>query len=154
MTPPPRIDPDTVPSLNVVESALRQEEESYRFRAASIDTRSGLLLGAAGVLVALAGSKGDIAAVLSQILAAAAGSAAVYALWPRVDKGIAPRALRDHYLDVDPTRTRLVLLSTRLELYTKDEKALIAKAHRLRVSAALLLAAVTAIVIGGIVDVF
>jgi hypothetical protein len=91
---------------------------------------------------------------MSRVLAVGAGVAAVHALWPRVDKGIAPRALRDRYLDVGPTRTRLVVLSTRLELYAKDERALITKARRLRVSAIFLLAAVITVVVGDIVDVF
>jgi hypothetical protein len=71
-----------------------------------------------------------------------------------VDKGIAPRKLRDSYLSADPTYTRLRLLSTRLQLHAADERSLLAKAKRLRVTALLLLAAATAIAVGGIVKVF
>jgi hypothetical protein len=47
VTEPERIDPALVPSIDIVEAALAREEESYRFRAGSIDNRAGFLLGAA-----------------------------------------------------------------------------------------------------------
>ena len=58
------VTPDVVPSLGVVEEALLREEESYRFRAGGLDTRLGLLLGAAGVLVALTGQEPSIAGIV------------------------------------------------------------------------------------------
>jgi hypothetical protein len=143
-----------VPSLEVVEAALAREEDSYRHRAAGIDTRAGLLLGAAGALVALVGTQPTLAGAGAQVLAAGAGGAAVLTLWSRVDKGIAPRSLRNRYLAVDPVRTRLILLNTRLEVHAQDERQLVTKARRLRVSAALLLVATAVIVVGGIVSLF
>ena len=50
--------------------------------------------------------------------------------------------------------TRMRLLSTRLELHEADEKSLLAKARRLRVTSVLLLAAAAAIVVGSIVKAF
>ncbi|MGQ4819382.1 hypothetical protein ACQ1ZK_20055, partial [Enterococcus faecium] len=63
-----------------------------------------------------------------------------------MDKGIAPRKLRDRYLAADPTLTRMRLLNTRLELHEKDEIRLLAKARRLRAAALLLFCAATTIV--------
>ncbi|MDK3256653.1 hypothetical protein [Blastococcus capsensis] len=154
MSLPSSIDPARVPSLDVVESALAREEDSYRQRAQSIDTRLGLLLGAAGVLVALVGSRPSIPGLIGQVVTVGAGGAAVHGLWPRVDKGIAPRKLRDRYLAADPTLTRMRLLNTRLELHEKDEIRLLAKARRLRAAALLLFCAATTIVVGSIVKTF
>lgn len=148
------IEPTRLPSLDVVEAALAREEDSYRQRAQSIDTRLGLLLGAAGVLVAFVGGRSSIAGLVGQVVALAAGGAAVLGLWPRVDKGIAPRKLRDRYLAADPTLTRMRLLNTRLELHEKDEVGLMTKARRLRAAALLLLSAATTIVVGSIVEAF
>ena len=61
------------------------------------------------------------------------GGAAVFTIYPRVDKGIGPRQLRDRYLTRDPSITRMVLLNTRVELHAKDEERLIKKAQRVRV---------------------
>lgn len=151
--PSPR-DPLQLPSLDIVEAALAREEDSYRFRAQSIDTRLGLLLAAAGVVIALVGDSPSVAALVGQVLAVCAGGAAVYGLWPRVDKGIAPRKLRDRYLAADPTLTRMRLLNTRLDLHAKDEAQLLAKAIRLRIAALLLLAGAATIVVGSIVKAF
>jgi hypothetical protein len=148
------IDPSRVPSIHLVEAVLNREEQSYRFRAAGIDNKAGLLLGAAGVLVALVGSRPSVAGLIGQIFAAGSGGAAVLTLWPRVDKGIGPREVRDRYLTSDPTLTRMILLNTRLGLHDRDEKRLITKAKRLRLAAVLLMTATVAIVAGGIVRAF
>lgn len=151
---PHSIERERIPSLDVVEAALAREEDSYRQRAQSIDTRLGLLLGAAGILVAFVGNRPGIAGLIGQVVAVCAGAVAVHGLWPRVDKGIAPRKLRDRYLAADPILTRMRLLNTRLELHEKDEAGLLTKAIRLRVAALLLLFAAAAIVVGSIVKAF
>ena len=102
--------------------------------------------------MALVGNEPGVAELAAQLLAAGSGVTAVLTLWPRVDKGIAPRSLRDRYLTADLIRTRLVLLNTRLELHAKDESQLIRKARHLRLAAALLLAATATLVAGGIVS--
>ncbi|TFV58342.1 hypothetical protein E4P41_13045 [Geodermatophilus sp. DF01-2] len=152
MRTPQNIDPARIPSLPIVETALVREEDSYRFRAQGMDTRLGLLLSAAGVLVALVGNRPSVAGLAGQVLALAAGATAVHGLWPRVDKGVAPRRLRDRYLAVDPTLTRMRLLNTRLDLHAQDEGRLLDKARRLRACALLLLAAATAVVMGRTVE--
>jgi hypothetical protein len=150
---PTGLGPEQVPSLGLVEAVLTREEDSYRFRAQSMDTRLGLLLSAAGVVVALVGSNPGVAGLVGQVLALVAGGAAVRGLWPRVDKSIAPRSLRDRYLTADTTLTRMRLLSTRLDLHAADERRLFAKARSLRATALLLLAAAATVVGGSIVKV-
>lgn len=151
MSAPSPVDPLRLPSLDIVEAALAREEDSYRFRAQSIDTRLGLLLAAAGVVVPVVGNQPSVAGLIGQFLAVCAGAASVYGLWPRVDKGIAPRKLRDRYLTADPMVTRMTSLGTRLDLHAKDEEQLLAKAARLRIAAFLLLVGAATIVVGSIV---
>ena len=70
---------------------------------------------------------------------------------PRVDKAIGPRSLRDRYLQVDETTTRLFLLNTRIALHEGNERRLFDKAVRLK-AAWLLLASAAAIAMDGIIS--
>lgn len=141
-----------VPSLEIVERALAEEAGSYRFRAGGVDTKAGLVLGAAGVLVTLIGPSPGVAGLVGQVLGLASGAAAVRALFPRVDKSIGVRRLRDKYLGEQPLSTRLILLNTRIDLQERDEHVLLGKFTWLKRSAALLLSASAAQVVGAIVE--
>ena len=140
------------PSLAIVEAALAEEAASYRFRAGGVDTKAGLVLGAAGVLVTLIGASPEVAGLVGQVLGLASGAAAVRALFPRVDKSIGVGRLRDKYLGEDPLTTRLILLNTRIELQERDEQVLLGKFTWLKRSTALLLSASAAQVVGAIVE--
>lgn len=148
------VDPSEVPSLGVVEDAVSRQEASYRDRAGGVDTKAGVLLSAAGVIVVLVGAEPATAGLVGQCLAVAAGAAAVAAFLPRVDKSISPARLRDRYLAVDPVRVRLILLNTRIDLITADENRLIRKLRWLKVASLLLLLATVAVVVGGMVNMF
>lgn len=152
MEPRPHIAESHVPSLSVIEDALQREDSTWRDRANSLDTKAGVILSAAGVIVAIVGTTSSVAAIIGEILAIATGAAAVRALWPRVDKAIGPQELRDRYLTSDPIRTRLILLNTRIQLHQKNEKRLLDKAGRLRIAALLLLGSALAILASGIVN--
>jgi hypothetical protein len=141
-----------VPSLGIVEGALQHEDESYRVRASSLDNKAGVILSAAGVIVALVGTSASIAGLIAQIAALASGIAAVLTILPRVDKAIAPRNLRDRYLQVDPVMTRLYMLNTRIPMHERNEQRLVEKATRLKIAAWFLLVSAATIAIGGIVD--
>lgn len=141
-----------VPSLGIIEAALQREDDSYRDRANSLDTKAGVILSAAGVIVSLVGIHSSVAGLVAQVIAIGAGAAAVWALAPRVDKAIGPRQLRDRYLQVDALTTRLVLLNTRIDLHERNEKRLFDKASRMKLAAVLLLGSAAAIVVGGILN--
>jgi hypothetical protein len=147
------LDPTQIPSIGLVEAELDREERSYRIRANGIDTKAGLILTAAGVLVVLVGTRPGVAGLVGQIVALAAGVVGGGALYPRVDKGISPQELRDRYLSVEASITRMVLLNTRIDLHTQEERRLITKARRLQLASVLLLLSVLAIVVGAIVNV-
>ncbi len=149
---PPLLTDDDVPSLAIVEDALAHEDSTWRDRANNLDTKAGILLSGAGVIVALVGTTTHIAALIGQILAILAGGTAVWSLWPRVDKAIDPAELRNLYLTTDPVTTRLRVLNTRLEMHMKNENALMAKGRRWKLTAILLLGSVIAILTSGILD--
>lgn len=150
--PRPVIRAEQVPSLDIVEAALQQEDESYRDRANGLDTKAGVVLSAAGVIVALVGTHASVAGLIAQLAAIAAGVAAVATILPRVDKAIGPRHLRDRYLQTDPITTRLYVLNTRILLHERNEERLVDKALRLKIATALLLLSAITIAVGGIVD--
>jgi hypothetical protein len=141
-----------VPSLAIVEDALALGDSTWRDRENNLDTKAGILLSGAGVIVALVGTTAEIAALVSQVLAIVAGGAAVWSLWPRLDKVIDPGDLSSSYLTADPVSTRLRVLNSRLDIHSENERALLAKGRRWKLTALLLLGSVVAIVSGGIVD--
>ena len=91
-----------VPSIGVVEEALKRQEESYRHRAGTVDTKAGVVLGAAGVLVALVGAKPSVAGFVGQVLALAAGTCCILCLRPRHGRKLGPSQLRDEFIQADP----------------------------------------------------
>jgi hypothetical protein len=142
------IDPDEVPSIDVVERALMRGEDAYRARAQTIDTKAGLVLAAAGVLIALVGTRPGIAGLVAQVLAVLAGTMAVLSLRPRKAPGLSPRRLRDKYLGAPSIVTRVQVLSAGVETLEEDEDRLLTKNKQLATGALLLLAAAVAIVVG------
>jgi hypothetical protein len=141
------------PSLEVVEKALTAGEESYRARAQSVDTKTGLVLATSGVLVALVGTKPSVAGLVGQCLAILAGGAAVAAFFPRAGTGLDPLALRDHYLSASPLRARIQVLNAGLETLRYDEERLYRKVKTLRFATSLLMSAAVAIVVGATIQV-
>jgi len=141
------------PSLEVIEGELDRSELSYQQRAQSLDGKAGLVLGAAGVIVALAAAHESVLRTVGQGFAVLAGIAAGWAFLPRTGGTINPAELQEHYLDQSELRTRLTLLATRVDLYSADEESLKRKFRRLLVSVGLLLLAAVAVFAGSILDV-
>jgi len=148
--------PDPVemyPSLQVVEDELDRAELASQQRAQSLDGKAGLILGAAGVIVALAAAHESVLRTVGQGFAVAAGAAAGWAFLPRTGGTINPAGLQEHYLDQPELQTRLTLLATRTDLYQADEESLKRKFRRLRWAVGLLLLAAVAVFAGSILDV-
>jgi hypothetical protein len=141
------------PSLRFIEAELDRSELSYQQRAQSLDGKAGLVLGAAGVVVALAATHESVLRTVGQGFAVAAGIAAGWAFVPRTGGTINPSTLQEFYLDQPELATRLTLLATRVDLYRADEESLKRKFRRLLVSMGLLLLAAVAVFAGSILDV-
>jgi hypothetical protein len=125
------------------------EQES---RAASFDTKAGLLLGLGGILIGLSPHHLELFRLLGRLAAAVGAGAAVWSMLPRISAGVVPRELRNKYLSAEPDFTKLRLLDTRILLYERDEKRLTSKVHRMRVAVLFLALAVALLLVGSIVD--
>lgn len=77
----------------------------------SLDTKAGLVLGFAGVLIAVAQETDSIFGVLSIVAAAAAAVAAVAAFWPRDYPTLDPSRLGDYAVS-ELVFTQLTVLDT------------------------------------------
>lgn len=145
-------DPLRYPSLDVVRGELDARIAEQARGAAAFDTRAGLILGFAGVLIGLAPEDPRLCQLLAQIVAAAAAGVAVLALTFRVAGSIEPRAIRERYLLDDVETTRLRVLDTRIVLFERDEKRFESKVKRLRWAVWLLAIAVAMMLAGSILE--
>lgn len=139
--------------MEVVRGELDIENASYERRSTSLDTKAGLLLGVAGVLIGLAAQVPGYLEVAAQLAAALGGGAAVWSFWPRVAGAIGPRQLRDRYLTQSADVTRLVVLNTRIALHEADEQQLHRKLARVKLSLGGLAVAGLLVIVGTIVTV-
>lgn len=124
-------DEPLLPSLDFVRAELDREQESHERRAAQVDTKAGLILAAAGVVVFRA-PQPTLFGVLAQAAAAVAGVLAILAFLPRVAGTVSPTALRSKYIQQPEQVTKLVVLDTRLAIHADDEKQLRVKAKRMK----------------------
>lgn len=115
-------------------SELDREQESYERRAGQVDTKAGLILAAAGVIVTLRSADPVLLEVLAQVAAAVAGGLAIFAFLPRVAGTLSPLELRRRYVHQPENITKLVVLDTRLTIHADDEQQLKTKAKRLKLA--------------------
>lgn len=138
-------------SLDVVEDAVRREFAAQERRADAADTRAGLVLGFAGLVVSVGGDGWLPLVLTSRVLAGLAGLAALTALSPRAASGLDARALRAR-LGADAVDTRLVLLTTDVASCTAQCARLAVKVARLRLATRLLMAALAFGTLAAIVE--
>lgn len=147
-------DPDpqpALPSIDVIRSELDREQESYERRASSVDTKAGLILAAAGVVVSFRATQPTLPGICAQVVAGVAGGLAVLAFLPRVAGTLSPMALRNAYVHRPEETTKLVILDTRLTIHADDERQLKRKASYLRAAVCVLGIAVMLAVLGSAV---
>jgi len=137
----------------VIRRELDLEAAAQERRGSALDTKAGLVLGFAGVIVSLTATA--TARGFQQAASVAAGVAAVLAVLafrPRRGLGIAPARLRARYLLAPVETTERALLDTRVDLYEKDEALLRRKLLLMQWAVPLLALAVLIAVAGGIVN--
>lgn len=139
------------PSLDVIRAELDKRRQEQSQKAASFDTRAGLVLGFGGVLIGLAPAQTTALHLSGQVAAALAAAVAGWSLTFRVTGSVGPRALRDNYLTKAPEETQLRLLDTRSWLFELDEKRFEAKVERMKWAVWLLALAVALMLAGSIV---
>lgn len=145
-------DDPLLPSLDFVRAELDREQDSHERRASQVDTKAGLILAAAGVVVAFRAAQPTLLGVLAQVAAAVAGGLAILAFLPRVAGTVSPLALRKRYIHQPEHVTKLVVLDTRLSVHADDEQQLKTKAKQLRRAVLALGMAVALAVLGSILS--
>jgi hypothetical protein len=142
-----------LPSLVLLGDETSAELAAQERRGDALDSKAGVVLGFAGVLVPL--SLASLHGTLAHIGAAFAAVAALCccaAFVPRSYPTLALPQLRDRYLAAEEEFTRLRLLDTRIAMYQRTQKLLTFKALMVTAATLALGAAVILTVIGGIVE--
>jgi hypothetical protein len=138
-----------LPSLSLLSQQVSEELAAQERRADGLDTKAGILLGFAGVVVGVTVDKlHGIIATVGTSLAALAALVAVLAFTPRLFPTLALRQLRDSYLTRDEDFTRLRLLDTQIAMYQRTERLLTWKGRLVTLAAVVLGVAVLLIVVG------
>jgi hypothetical protein len=150
---PPTIGGVPLPSLSLLNEAAVDELGAQERRADALDSKAGVLLGFAGVLVGLSVDKLPGVGHIATGAAALAGLLAAAAFIPRLYPTLALRHLRNSYLTSEEEFTRLRLLDTRIGMYERNQPRLARKANLVRGSTVVLGLAVLLAVVASIVQV-
>lgn len=84
------------PSIEVLLEISRSEQDAQLSDFDSLDTKSGLVLGFAGVLIALVNGSGSFMGLIAVLLAALSAVAADSSFWPREFPSIDTTRLGDY----------------------------------------------------------
>jgi hypothetical protein len=142
-----------MPSLDLLSQVVTAELEAHERRYDALDTKAGVLLGFAGVVVAL--TAGNLHGGWAHTGTAFAGLAALLAggaFTPRRFPAVALLTLRDRYLTAEEDFTRLRLLDTRIAMYRQITRGLWRKAMLVTASALTLGVAVVLTVVASTVS--
>jgi uncharacterized membrane protein len=142
-----------MPSLKILLDQVASERATVSARADSLDTRAGVVLGFAGVLVGL-GATASMAISTNGFfqaglgVAVVAALAAAFAFVPRNSPVLDMRPARDRYLTADESVTQLILLDTQIETIKTAAELVKQKGSRLQVSVVCLAIAAILVVVG------
>ncbi|WP_331742901.1 hypothetical protein OG239_42695 (plasmid) [Streptomyces sp. NBC_00868] len=145
MTTPREATPEPLyPSLVLITEEFERDVKMVEDRAAQFDTRGGVLIGFAGVLVGLIARTEQALALLQQwalgLAAGAAAAAAAGALWRQpTSTHLDPEHLRG-YMATEEESARRTILDTQIPLYRLDQKRLKARMILIGLASALLMA--------------
>lgn len=138
-----------LPSLDLIAERVQTERDRIIGHAESLDTKAGIILGFAGVVVALRGlGPASWASILGLVLTIVGAAFAVRAFTPRPFPILEVRSLRDLYLRAAPEFTQLRLLDTEVRVIRQAGEQLRRKAKLLQIALVLLLAGVACIAAG------
>lgn len=122
---------DGEPSLHLLIEINQAERQLQLTHFDSLDTKAGLVLGFAGVLIALGNGSGTAAGIGSTILAASAAAASVASFWPRKFASFDPTRLGD-YARAELKFTQLTVLDTLEVMLMETAEMLELKSRRLK----------------------
>jgi hypothetical protein len=126
-----------LPSLGLVAAQVEKQLANQLDHFDGLDSKAGIVLGFAGVLVAVAGAFGPLQ-VAGKIVSVSAALLALWAFVPRKYPVLNTARFRDRYLRSDPSFTQLHLLDTQIMMEEQAARLLARKALRLKLSVMLL----------------
>jgi hypothetical protein len=147
--------PVPLPSLELVTAQVARERETMNAHAESLDTKAGVVLGFAGVLVGLgATAQAFVSATLAfQVglgVAVLAALSAAFAFLPRKYPVVEVLPLRA-FLTAPEAETRLTLLDVQIDMVIKAARLVKLKGRLIKVAVGLLAVAAALIVAGTLV---
>jgi hypothetical protein len=118
-------------SIDLLIEISRSERDAQLSHFDSLDTKAGLALGFAGVLIALGNGSGSVIGLTAVVLAALSAVAAVSSFWPRQFPSIDPTRLGDYALS-ERVFTQLTVLDTLEVMMIQTSQMLEVKSRRLK----------------------
>lgn len=112
------------PWLELIAEAVATDQAAQLRHFESLDTKAGIVLGFAGVLVALGDAAEAELGVAALIAGASAALFALLAFVPRTYPVLELRRARDRYLQSDPRFTRLHVIDTRIAIVEEASRLL------------------------------
>jgi hypothetical protein len=124
---------ERLPSVDLVASRVELQLEHQLMHFDGLDTKAGIVLGFAGILVAIA-NRAEQLTIAGRIAAVGAALLSLWAFLPRKYPVLDTRKLRDRYLRADPGFTKLHLLDTQIRMEEEASALLDRKASRLKLA--------------------
>lgn len=142
--------------MRIIAAQVAAERETMNSHAESLDTKAGVVLGFAGVLVGLgATAQGFISnRFLFQaglVAGVAAGALAAWAFLPRRYPVIEVFRLRERYLTAPEQMTQLHLLDTQIEMVRQAADLVRRKGRRVKAAVVCLAGAAASVVAGTLI---
>ena len=129
-------------SIEVLAAELRDQLAAQRSYVESLDAKAGVVLGFAGLLVALAPGNETVWIDMARLTSVTSAVVALLAYLPR-DYGLVDLpGFRADYVAADPALLGLALLDTHLDVLAETEIVIDHKSRRLKASIAALLVAI------------
>jgi hypothetical protein len=143
--------PKGVRSLDVIAKVVESEQDTELRHFDALDTKAGIALGFAGVLVALAAGESALI-LIGRLLAGASALLALVAFWPRGYWATNVRRLREKYLSSEEDFTRVHLLDTQIGMVETLRAVLMRKARFLKGALGALAGAAIVLAVGPAID--
>ena len=133
---PERVD---LPSLDIIADQVATERATMSSHAESLDTKAGVVLGFAGVLVGLGASaqssvSNEVAFQFGLVLAVVAAVLAALSFLPRRYPVLEVARIRDSSLTASAAETRLALLDTEIRMVERAASLVKQKGRGVRAS--------------------
>lgn len=139
-------------SLSVLDTEVRDQLASQLSHFESLDAKAGVLLGFAGLFVALAPGSDSTWIDVARFAGVVSAVLALLAFLPRNYPVLDLLRLRQRYLSAEPDFTRLTLLDTHIQMLEQARRLIEQKASRLKIAIGALLLAIALAFIGLLVE--